>query len=798
MGVVGKFKKLFKGKDEVPQPRLPDNRKQKKNGVVMARLPTRYFTGSNKMISATETYGLVKLTVLEAELASVKKGREYFAVISVGTQTLSTTRKEPRRGSSSSTLGPQQEGASSRSMASTSDGAVTVKPSEASSSTAVEAEPSKPSSAGIAEPSKPSAASIAEPSKPSAASIAELSKPTASGGSTLGPGALVWNESSDFVVQREAATMAQLSLYQQGRLDGALKNYLVGWCTVDLASYFVPGEMDDCSVVEGWFDLVDPSDSGLVKGRIRLSGEACSLGDLERQLWRRLLPIADWNGDGTLSLEEFTVLMHAFGCELDAEEIGKLFQEADVDHSGTVCGDELAECLAMHHRTGEFYKLMKRCPVDGAELTPGDDYSNLIYIWLAMNSINEGSQMLKGGFSTEAQASRAWMLRMSEWVTQPLAGTPSALFRGNQYKAGGLRTGASAAHILVYNRVAKRVEEEKIDPVLVLAMRNMYQSQMGRLMFRSGVYNKLKGLSESKGRYMDSPESVKEIEPFLANFRGQIDLEDMAQPLSSYKNFNEFFYRKLKPSARPIAAPDDARVLASAADCRLMVFNKLEEATRCWVKGKQFSLAGLLADTEPGFPATQPFMGGTMAIFRLAPQDYHRFHCPVDGTITSITDVPGQLYTVNPIAVNSRFANVFTENKRSILMLESPAFGRVAYIAVGATMVGSIVWTAVVGHAVRKGEELGYFAFGGSTIVTLFEPGKVCWDEDLVQNSLKSLETKVRMGEQLGVLLGSELETTAAEKEAQAADAKAQTQGVVPLDERPDMALMATGASEES
>lgn len=75
----------------------------------------------------------------------------------------------------------------------------------------------------------------------------------------------------------------------------------------------------------------------------------------------------------------------------------------------------------------------------------------------------------------------------------------------------------------------------------------------------------------------------------------------------------------------------------------LQVFHTVDEATRCWIKGKQFSLAGLLADTQPGFPVAASYKGGSMAIFRLAPQDYHRFHAPCEGTIESIKDVPGQV-----------------------------------------------------------------------------------------------------------------------------------------------------------
>lgn len=164
------------------------------------------------------------------------------------------------------------------------------------------------------------------------------------------------------------------------------------------------------------------------------------------------------------------------------------------------------------------------------------------------------------------------------------------------------------------------------------------------------------------------------------------------------------------------------------------VYESVDEATRFWIKGRRFSVAGLLADASPERELSAPHARGTLAIFRLAPQDYHRFHAPLGGSVVSITPVPGELFTVNPIAIHSEFVDVFTENKRSILWLDTPEFGRVAFVAVGATLVGSIVWSVGPGDAVAKGQELGYFAFGGSTCILLLpDAHPVVWDEDLLQ-----------------------------------------------------------------
>lgn len=103
--------------------------------------------------------------------------------------------------------------------------------------------------------------------------------------------------------------------------------------------------------------------------------------------------------------------------------------------------------------------------------------------------------------------------------------------------------------------------------------------------------------------------------------------------------------RKLKPDARPIESPEDPTRLVSAADCRLMVFETVSEATRLWIKGRDFTVGRLLGDAYR--EEAEHYVGGALAIFRLAPQDYHRFHVPVDGVIGRMVDISGEYYTVN-------------------------------------------------------------------------------------------------------------------------------------------------------
>jgi phosphatidylserine decarboxylase len=128
-------------------------------------------------------------------------------------------------------------------------------------------------------------------------------------------------------------------------------------------------------------------------------------------------------------------------------------------------------------------------------------------------------------------------------------------------------------------------------------------------------------------------------------------------------SFNEFFYRKLKPDARPCTAPDNSFIAVSPADCRSVVFNKIEKAQEIWVKGRDFTMQRLLGSAYPDEAAK--FEGGALGIFRLAPQDYHRFHVPVDGVMGEPKAIEGQYYTVNPMAIRSSYAVLM-----AVLMLD--------------------------------------------------------------------------------------------------------------------------------
>lgn len=262
----------------------------------------------------------------------------------------------------------------------------------------------------------------------------------------------------------------------------------------------------------------------------------------------------------------------------------------------------------------------------------------------------------------------------------------------------------------------------------------------------------LEAQSKKMGKQYDDPKSVDHIVPFIESFDLQESMSEMIEPdPSKYKNFNEFFAREIKPEARPIDEPENDLVVSSPADCRLTTFPTIDLATKYWIKGFGFTVAKLLHSES----LANDFNGGGIVIARLAPQDYHRWHSPVSGTVESIVEIPGAYYTVNPQAITQQGSlDVFCENRRSVMIVRRRSTGKkVAIIAVGAMLVGSIRYNpgVEVGAEIHRGQCLGAFRYGGSTVINLYEPADVRLDPDLVDNSTKDVcETLVRVGERVG------------------------------------------------
>lgn len=533
----------------------------------------------------------------------------------------------------------------------------------------------------------------------------------------------IWKSEKKLLLEKNGPRIARISVFETNRLS---RSNLIGYCEIDLLEFITRDSGSDLEK----FDLLDPSSSDIVVGSIFLSCFVEDPIETEKSFARRILSIVDYNEDGKLSFSEFSALINAFGNQQAANKKEELFKVADKNGDGVVSMDELADLLAIQQ---EKEPLINCCPVCGEILEVSDKLNTMVHLTLCFDE-GTGNQVMTGGFLTDKQASYGWIFKLSEWA------------HFSSYDIG-LNSGSSASHIVVFDRRTKRLVEELIDGKIVLSMRAIYQSKLGLGIMDKGAKELLQSISEKQGRQMSSTESAKDIPKFVEFFKDQINLAEVKYPVEHFKNFNEFFVRELKPGVRPIACMERDDVAVCAADSRLMAFKSADDSLRFWIKGRKFSIQGLLGQDV----CSSTFIDGALVIFRLAPQDYHRFHFPVSGTIEQSVNIPGCLYTVNPIAVNSKYCNVFTENKRVVSIISTADFGKVAFISIGATMVGSISFSKKEGDYIKKGDEFGYFSFGGSTVICVFEKGAIEIDEDLLSNSARSLETLVYVGMKLGV-----------------------------------------------
>ncbi len=285
-----------------------------------------------------------------------------------------------------------------------------------------------------------------------------------------------------------------------------------------------------------------------------------------------------------------------------------------------------------------------------------------------------------------------------------------------------------------FHRYTQRIEEETIYGEGPL--RFAYENPLGRFFLHALVKRAL--FSHWYGWRMDAPASKARVLPFIAHYG--LDTTEFAEPVENYRTFNEFFYRRLKPAARPIH--HDPRSIIFPADGRHLGFQRASAISGVFVKGQRFDLTALLGDAF----LAERYAAGTLVLSRLCPVDYHRFHLPCDGIPGAPQLINGALYSVSPIALR-RHLSYLWENKRTITRLEAGALGTVLLIEIGATNVGSMVHNLPAGIPAHKGAEKGYFRFGGSSTITIFEPGKVTLATDLAAHSAECRELYARMGD---------------------------------------------------
>ncbi|KAI9032676.1 phosphatidylserine decarboxylase-domain-containing protein [Phycomyces nitens] len=617
----------------------------------------------------------------------------------------------------------------------------------------------------------------------------------------------VWNEKLFFHVRDNESTFRlKFSIYDQDKFS---TNDLVAsqelpiadiikLCTSD-AIQPDPNQIMDTDMQQHTvsLNLVDPSDEWAhLNPSLTIRVKFVTEMSIRKTFWTTLAKTYDADGNTTLSKMEVTTMLESLGSTLSESTINAFWghHSKDLDEDLTV--DELVDSLEGfvlltdrsshqdvhgledgyeypdHHTTPETDVLQEATGIqyvadsessllnedlkseeeqekEEQEQEHGVNEEKVIHIskcpichrpnmsahgqmdiltHVATCSANDWTSVdrfLMGDFVTEAYAQRKWFVKLAAKVGY-----------------GTYSPGASNANIIVQDRASGQLVEERMSVYVRVGMRLMYKGMKTSVQSKT-AQRIMHTMSIKQGERYNAPQSASEIEAFV-KFH-QLDLGEMKESLSSFKTFNEFFYRELKPGSRPCDSADDSCVAVSAADCRLMVFATIDDATRLWIKGIDFGIPKLLNDAQ----RAKAYDGGALAIFRLAPQDYHRYHSPVDGVITDISYIEGQYYTVNPMAIRTTL-DVYGENVRCVVQMKSEQFGNVTVVCIGAMMVGSIVLTAKVGDRLNRTDPLGYFAFGGSTIVVLWEKGRIVFDNDLLENSAKALETLVRVGNHIG------------------------------------------------
>jgi phosphatidylserine decarboxylase len=274
------------------------------------------------------------------------------------------------------------------------------------------------------------------------------------------------------------------------------------------------------------------------------------------------------------------------------------------------------------------------------------------------------------------------------------------------------------------------------------ALRWTYGTLTGRISLNLVVKRAL--FSHWYGWRMDRQSTRKKIAPFIRDY--ELDASEFVRDVDAFANFNEFFFRELKPESRPVD-PNPSSVVFPA-DGRHLCVPDISNCDGLFVKGEMFDLAKLLDDKR----LSDQYAQGSLLLSRLCPVDYHRFHFPAAGVPGSTRLINGPLFSVNPIALCQNI-HILTTNKRCVTELATASFGKVLVMEIGATCVGSICQTYVKGTSVSKGSEKGYFRFGGSSTITIFEPGRIQFDQDLVENSQHNRELYARVGDHMGTAI---------------------------------------------
>jgi len=307
-----------------------------------------------------------------------------------------------------------------------------------------------------------------------------------------------------------------------------------------------------------------------------------------------------------------------------------------------------------------------------------------------------------------------------------------------------INTLMSGKEITYFNRATQTIETELVYGDN--AIKFIYDNSIGKL-FAPIVASK--PMSQLYGWYQDWAVTGNKVPPFVKKF--DIDLS-IYKPGSvsntnkerSYKNFNEFFIREFEDNQRSFIS--DEQKMPAFCEARYFGHSEINTDVEIPVKGKLLGAKDLLGDSK----WSSAFEGGPLLVARLCPVDYHRYHYPLAGETLDSFPIKGRYHSVNPLALAAK-PEIFIINERRASILETERFGKLAYIEVGAAMVGKIVQSHDESTPHNCGDEKGYFLFGGSTVILLGEKGKWAPSEDILSNTKKGIETYLHLGDEVGV-----------------------------------------------
>ena len=233
--------------------------------------------------------------------------------------------------------------------------------------------------------------------------------------------------------------------------------------------------------------------------------------------------------------------------------------------------------------------------------------------------------------------------------------------------------------------------------------------------------------ARTMGSFLDTPASAANLESFVAN--PDYHAGDYDRGPSGWLTFNQFFAREVRPGKRPIASPGDDNVIVSPADAVFLGQWPIAADSTITAKGVKWSITQLLS----GSPYAKSFASGTYLHSFLNVNDYHRYRLPVGGVVKEVRNIHGR-FSLDVVRNDAGELDVHTgetfqfNQERGLVVIDSPVVGLVAVLPIGMAVISSVTLTPQVGEALRKGDEFGYFLFGGSDIVMLFQNPKVVLD----------------------------------------------------------------------